>query len=299
MARTLKAAVVAALIAVGTTLLLPAVAAAEGAPWVGTYKGVGVGRDGNGKTARSGVTVWVEDLGGSTRFTFRFDKLPAVFDLTAPNAGGQKGAMLVRFSVNKAGVQGTGMIVLYPRDGNYMMAGKGAGKAMGKKGTGRLSAVRTSTGVELPSTVDQFRDLFSTLLGGKASSSIGQPGSHSGGVATVEPLAGPLRLTSDDAAAVYASVEMADEAPVEQEEIDAVVDKAPQVVFVKAVEVEPASVVDLAAAKPPATTQATLTVMVALLVLMGVAAVVSVGPKVKRAEARTAPGVRPDQGEGS
>jgi hypothetical protein len=290
---------VAVLLVVGTTLLLPAVAAAEGAPWVGTYKGVGVGRDGKGKTARSGVTVWVEDLGGSTRFTFRFDKLPAVFDLTAPNAGGQKGAMLVRFSVNKAGVQGTGMIVLYPRDGNYMMAAKGAGKAMGKKGTGRLGAVRTSTGVELPSTVDQFRDLFSTLLGGKVSSSVGRPGSQSGGVATIEPLAGPLRLVSDDAGAVYASVEMADEAPVEQAEIDAVVDKAPEVVFVKAVTVEPASVVDLAAAKPPATTQTTLTVMVALLVLTGAAAVVGVGPRARRGAVAAGPGGQRGHGEGS
>ena len=298
MARSLKAVLVTALLVVGTALFLPALAEAA-APWEGTYKGVGVGKDGKGKTARSGVTVWVEDLGGSTRFTFRFDKLPAVFDLTAPNAGGQKGAMLVRFSVNKAGVQGTGMIVLYPRDGNYMMAGKGAGKAMGKKGTGRLSAVRTSTGVELPSTVDQFRDLFSTLLGGKVSSSVGQPGSQSGGVATVEPLTGPLRLVSDDAGAAYASVEMADEAPVEQEEIDAVVDKAPEVIFVKAVVVEPASALDLAAAKPPATTQTTLTVMVVLLVLTGAAAVVSVGPRVRRAEARRTPGVRPGQGEGS
>jgi hypothetical protein len=99
---------------------------------------------------------------------------------------------------------------------------------------------------------------------------------------------------------MYASVEMADEAPVSQEDVDAVVDKAPEVDFVKAVEVEPASAVDLAAAKPPVTTQTTLTVMVALLALTGVAAVVSVGPRVRRAVGEPA-GLhgQPGHGEGS
>ena len=152
MTRPLKAAVAATLLALGLSLLLPTLAAAaDAAPWVGTYKGSAVGKDAKGKKGTSGVTVWVEDRGDSTKFTFRFDKFPIIISQTAPNDGGRQGSMLMGISVEERGVSGAGLIVVYPRNGNYLMAGKGAGKAVGKQGTGRMGAVRTSTGVQLPS----------------------------------------------------------------------------------------------------------------------------------------------------
>ena len=55
MARLPKAAVAATLLALGLSLLVPAVAvAADAAPWVGTYKGVGIGKNAEGKTANIG-----------------------------------------------------------------------------------------------------------------------------------------------------------------------------------------------------------------------------------------------------
>jgi hypothetical protein len=276
MTRPLKRAVAAALLALGISLLLPALAAAaDAAPWVGTYKGVGVGKNAEGKTGKSGVTIWVEDLGGSTKFTFRFDRFPVIFSQTAPNDGGRKGSMLMGISVEERGVSGAGLIVVYPRNGNYLMAGKGAGKAIGKQGTGRMGAVRTSTGVQLPSVKQQFDDLFTALLNRKVKSTSGT----TGGSSDAAPAARPGGLLSSDGLVANASgVTTAGS----QSEADAVVKQAPTVVFVTAATVEPASIVDVAAAKPPATTQTVVTTMILLLVLTGIAAVVSVGPKLRR-----------------
>jgi hypothetical protein len=281
MARLPKAAIAVTLLAFVLALLAPAVAAAaDAAPWVGTYKGVGVGKDAKGKRGTSGVTIWVEDLGGSSRFTFRFDKFPVVVSRTAPNGGGLQGSQLMRIAVNEQGVSGSGLIVVYPRNGNYLMAGKGAGKALGKQGTGRMGAVRTSTGVELPSFADQVSDLFGALISRKVPSSGGgssDAGPGSGGapqaLAAVE--VGPVCVAA-------AGGEAVGEAAGAQDDPDVVVKQAPEVVFVKAVAVEPASALDLAEAKPPVTTQAAFTVTVLLVVLTVVAAVISVGPKVRR-----------------
>jgi hypothetical protein len=281
MARLPKAAIAVTLLAFVLALLVPAVAvAADAAPWVGTYKGVAVGKDAKGKKGTSGVTVWVEDLGGSSRFTFRFDKFPVVVSRTTPNGGGLRGSQLMRISVNEQGVSGSGLIVVYPRNGNYLMAGKGAGKALGKQGTGRMGAVRTSTGVELPSIADQFSDLFGALLGRKVASSAGKsdagpgPGGASQALAAVEQ--GPARVAAS-------GDEAAGDALAAEDDPGLVVEQAPEVVFVKAVAVEPASLIDAAEAKPPVTTQTAFTVTVLLLVLTVAAAVVGVGPKTRRA----------------
>lgn len=287
MTRPLKAFVAAALLAFAVSLALPALAAAaDAAPWVGTYKGVAVGKDDKGKTGRSGVTIWVEDAGDSTKFTFRFDKFPAVFSQTAPNDGGTKGSMLMGISVDEPGVSGAGLIVVYPRGGNYMMAGKGAGKAVGKQGTGRLGAVRTSTGVQLPSMTQQIKDLFTALITRKVKSS-----SSASGGSTGRTPAAPLAILSDDAASAGEAASGA--ATSMQYDPDKVVKDAPDVVFVKAVSVEPASVIDVAAAKPPATTQTTLTVAIALIVLTAIAAVVSIGPRSRGPATATAPVEQP------
>ena len=301
MARLPKAAIAVTLLAFVLALLAPAVAvAADAAPWVGTYKGVGVGKDAKGKKGTSGVTIWVEDLGGSSRFTFRFDKFPVVVSRTTPNGGGLKGSQLMRISVNEQGVSGSGLIVVYPRDGNYLMAGKGAGKALGKQGTGRMGAVRTSTGVELPSFADQVSDLFGALISRKVpSSSSGTSDAGPAAGAASQALAsvdvGPVRVAAagDEAAADAAGA---------KDDPDLVVKQAPEVVFVAAVEVEPASVLDVAKAKPPVTTQAAFTVTVLLVILTVVAAVISVGPKSRRAATAKAgvPAAGPDApGEGS
>lgn len=283
MKRPLRAAVACALLALGLSLLAPAFAAAADAPWVGTYKGVGIGRDKKGKKATSAVTVWVEDLGGSTRFTFRFDKLPVIISRTAPNGGGLNGAQVMRISVNEAGVKGSAVIVVYPKDGNYMMAGKGAGKALGKQGTGRMGAVRTSTGVELPSFAEQVSDLFGALVAGKIKTSSSTSGG-SGGSSGLPPSVGTVLSDGDGVVEVAsAGISPADD-PTEagQDDPATVIKQAPDVVFVKAVVVEPASITDLAEARPPATTQTMLTVMVLVLVLSGVAALVGVGPRARR-----------------
>jgi hypothetical protein len=277
MTRPLKRAVAAVLLALGISLLLPALAAAAdaAAPWAGTYKGVAVGKDAKGKTGKSGVTIWVEDLGGSTKFTFRFDRFPVIFSQTAPNDGGRKGSVLMGISVEERGVSGAGLIVVYPRNGNYLMAGKGAGKAIGKQGTGRMGAVRTSTGVQLPSMKQQVNDLFSALLNRKVKSTSGT----TGGSSDAAPAAGSGALLSSDGLVASASSVTTVGSP---SEADAVVKQAPTVVFVTAATVEPASMVDVAEARPPATTQAAVTTMILLLVLTGVAAVISVGPKLRR-----------------
>ncbi len=288
MTRRLKRLAAAALLASAAFLALPALAAAaDAAPWVGTYKGVAVGKDAKGKKGSSGVTIWVEDAGDSTRFTFRVDKFPAVFSRTVPNAGGVNGSMLMRISVDEPGVSGAGMIVVYPRNGNYMMAGKGAGKAAGKQGTGRLGAVRTSTGVQLPSMADQIKDLFTALISRKIKSSSSPSGGGSSGL----PPAVPLAILSDDVAA--ASDDTVSAETTTEYDPDAVVKQAPDVVFVKAVVVEPASVIDVAAAKPPATTQTAFTVAIALIVLTAITAIVSIGPKLRGTVTATAPVEQP------
>lgn len=298
MARLLRAAWAAALLAFAFSLLVPALSVADdAAPWVGTYKGVGVGQNAKGEKARSGVTVWVEDAGDSTKLTFRVDKFPAVISRTVPNAGGVKGSMLLRITVDELGVRGSGMIVVYPKNGNYLMAGKGAGTALRKKGTGRMGAVRTSTGVELPSMDQQVEDLFSAVFKRKVKSS-----SASGGTSGASSYVTPApALLSDDAGVIRvasAGDETPEDAAAAQDDPETVVQQAPDIVFVKAVVVEPASMIDLAEARPPVTTQTAFTATVLLLVLTGIAAIVSVGPKLRRAVAVDADR-GDDTGEGS
>lgn len=282
MTRPIKAAVAAILLAFVFSLLVPTLAMAADAPWVGTYKGVGVGKDAKGKKGTSGVTIWVEDLGDSTKFTFRFDRFPVIISKTAPNDGGTRGSMLMGISVEERGVSGAGLIVVYPRGGNYMMAGKGAGKALGKQGTGRLGAVRTSTGVVLPSMTDQIKDLFTALLNRKVKS---RTGGTSGGTSDLDPTA-PTILSDDGVVQVAdASNTVGGAAAGTKDDPDVVVGQAPHVAFVKAVAVEPASIVDLAKAKPPVTTQTAYTATALLLILTSVAAIISVGPKLRRTAA--------------
>ena len=68
----------------------------------------------------------------------------------------------------------------------------------------------------------------------------------------------------------------------------------------KAVSVEPASVIDVAAAKPPATTQTAFTVAIVLIVLTAIAAMVGIGPRSRDPVTAPASAEQPrGDGEGS
>ncbi len=215
----------AILLALAVSLLLPALAAATDEPssYAGTYAGTAVGKSDKGSKGSSGVTVWVEDLGDQAKFTFRFDKVPVVLDATGKEEGGTKGAIAVRIAVDKMGIKGNATIVLVPSGQTWLLVAKGSGKALKYKGSGRLSAPRISTGVALPSTVDQFMDLFGALGGAKPKSTTAPAGDSS------DALPGLVRVASSG---------------------DFVVPK-PTVTPVAEVTVAPASIIAPAEAQPP------------------------------------------------
>jgi hypothetical protein len=154
-------------------LLLPCLALAidSQSSFAGTYKGSGTGVSKKGKKASSGATVWVEDKGGTVRFTFRFDRVPVVFAAEGPAMASKSGGTVVRITVNEAGIRGSATLALIRKGLVWTLVAGGKGKALKYEGTGRLACVRTATGVELPSRVKQFEDLFSALVGGKPASS--------------------------------------------------------------------------------------------------------------------------------
>jgi hypothetical protein len=154
-------------------LLLPVLALAidSQSSFAGTYKGSGTGVSKKGKKASSGATVWVEDQGATVRFTFRFDRVPVVFAAEGPAMASKAGGTVVRISVKEAGIRGSATLALIRKGLVWTLVASGKGKALKYEGTGRLACVRTATGVELPSRVKQFEDLFSALGGGKPASS--------------------------------------------------------------------------------------------------------------------------------
>jgi len=176
MRRCTGAAAVAAALVLLTmvALALPVIAAAAGSQgsYAGTYTGVATGKNDKGTKGSSGITVWVQVNGDQTTFTFRADKLPVIFRATGTSQAGPSGGTLVPLSVNEAGIKGSGTISIKISRNRWLMYGVGAGKAVKYKGTGKLVCWRVSTKVALPSTKQQFKDLFGALLGQKASTSI-------------------------------------------------------------------------------------------------------------------------------
>lgn len=261
------------LLALAVSFLLPTVAAATDEPssYAGTYAGKAVGTNDKGSKGSSGVTVWVEDLGDQAKFTFRFDKVPVVLDATGKEEGGAKGAIAVRIAVDKMGIKGSATLVLIPSGQTWMLVAKGSGKALKYKGSGRLSAPRISTGVALPSTVDQVMDLFGALGGAKPTSSATPPGDSS------DVLPGLVRVASNG---------------------DFVVPK-PTVTPVAEVTVAPASIVAPAEAQPPSPDDAVLmaTLVLVLMAVLGLALGVGARARPARVAAGPAGGSRGREGD--
>ncbi|MEI6726122.1 MAG: hypothetical protein WCN81_07870 [Actinomycetes bacterium] len=237
MRRSARAAAAAAALTLVMTvvLVLPAIAAAASqGSYAGTYTGVATGKNDKGKKGSSGITVWVQVNGDQTTFTFRVDKLPVVFSATGTSQAGPSGGTLVPLSVNEAGISGSGTISIKISRNRWLMYGVGAGKAVKYKGTGKLVCWRVSTKVALPSTKQQFKDLFGALLGQKASTSVEVTETAAGGAtdsggASASPAASPSASPEPLSSAAPAAAETAGPSAT----------------------VEPASVVDVASQDPP------------------------------------------------
>jgi len=90
----------------------------------------------------------------------------------------------VPLSVSKMGVRGSATVTLTKKNDAWQMLARGSGKALKYEGTGVLVAKQTATGVVLPSTTQQFDDLFESLSGGTpASSKSGAGGTKAGATA--------------------------------------------------------------------------------------------------------------------
>ena len=262
MRRSLRAAAAAILLALGVSLLLPVLAAAdEASSYAGTYAGVATGKNKKGTKGTSGVTVWVEDLGSQAKFTFRFDKVPVVVDATGREEGGTKGSVAVRIAVAKMGIRGNAVLVLVPNGQTWSLVAKGSGKALKYQGSGRLNAARICTGVAVPAMDDQVIDLFKSLGGAKPKSAIMPAGGASGAL-------GIVRVASSGA------VDVPD----------------PAVTPVAEVTVEPASIIDLAEAQPPTPDEDVLVATGVLVVAIVLSVAFGVGARVRRTAVAAGPG---------
>jgi len=262
MRRSLGVAAAAVLLALGVSLLLPIVAAAdEPSSYAGTYAGMATGKNKKGTKGSSGVTVWVEDLGGQAKFTFRFDKVPVVVDATGREEGGTKGSVAVRIAVAKMGIRGNAVLVLVPKGQTWSLVAKGSGKALKYQGSGRLNAARICTGVAVPSVKDQFTDLLKAL-GGAKPKSVPVPAGGASGVP------GIVRVASSGSVA----------AP------------EPAVTPVAEVTVEPASIIDPAEAQPPTPDEDVLVATGVLVVVIVLSVAFGVGARVRRTAVAAGPG---------
>ena len=159
------AGVVVALILL-TPLLLPGLAGAADDTFVGTYKGWGEGTGKGGGKATSAVTIWVQDLGGSVKFTIRASRLGVTFDATGPKQWQGDDTLVVPISVKKMGIRASGTFTLERDDESWVLSGSGKGKVLTYEGTGTVLAVRTATGVKIPGVGAQIKDGLDALFGG-------------------------------------------------------------------------------------------------------------------------------------
>jgi len=148
--------------------LLPllAYAADDGAAgYEGIYMGVGdgVGTDGGGGSAA--VTVWVEDLGDSARFTIQVLEYGITVAAEGPVTD-DGSSVTVPISVDSAGVSGSATVTMTRGDEFWIMTAEGTGNALGYDGTGTLAAEQVSTGFGVPSVGDQISDMFEGITGG-------------------------------------------------------------------------------------------------------------------------------------
>ena len=182
------AAMVVTALLVPLLLSAPAVAADDTqAPYVGTYSGQGTGTSTSGKTATATVTVWIEDAGsGSVTVTFRVDK----YGLTVAGTGEVETPAADTFVIPvdlSDRLASANVILTVKREGDaWAMSGEGAGKALRREGTGTMTGVRTATGVQLPSTWKQTKDMISGILSGPPKPAASVPAT-TGRVTTVKP----------------------------------------------------------------------------------------------------------------
>jgi hypothetical protein len=128
--------------------------------------GRGDGKDKNGKTGDSMVTIWVEDLGDTARITFQVDKLDVTVDAEGPEQWSGDDQVTIPITINKYGVDATGEIT-FSRDGNtWVLGGSGSGKAYTYDGDGQTALVRISTGIPMPSLGQQIKDMGEAAVGG-------------------------------------------------------------------------------------------------------------------------------------
>ena len=147
-------------------LLLPTLAYASTA-YTGTYAGQAKGTSKDGKNGDSTVTVWVEDLGSTTRLTFQIDKIGLTVAVEGQEYWSGSGTLSVPLNVDKLGVKGTAT-VNFTRNGEGwdMACDDASGKALSYDGTGSLAAQMTSTGFDYPPAGTQISDMISAIFNG-------------------------------------------------------------------------------------------------------------------------------------
>lgn len=170
MRRARVAGLVLAVRVVLALALLPLLAYAVdgGAPsFEGIYVGIGdgVGNDGGGGSAA--VTVWVEDLGDTARFTIQVLDYGITVDAEGPITS-DAGAISVPITVDSMGVSGTATITMALVGDTWLMTAEGAGTALGYDGVGSLTADQVSTGFELPPIGEQLGTMIQNITGGPA-----------------------------------------------------------------------------------------------------------------------------------
>ena len=153
-------------------LLLPALAnaAQDTKPaYTGTYSGQASGTSKDGKQGHSAVTVWVEDLGSTTRLTFQIDEIGLTVDVEGAEQWSGSDTLVVPLNVDKPGIKGTATVTFSRSGPGWTITGTGNGKALSYEGDGSLSATMTSTGFDFPPAGTQISDMLSANFSGPPS----------------------------------------------------------------------------------------------------------------------------------
>jgi hypothetical protein len=188
-----------------TPLLLAGPAGAAGDDFVGTYKGWGEGTGTGGGKAKSAVTIWVQDLGGDVRLTIRAARLGVTFAATGPKQWQGDDTLVVPVTVKEMGIRASGTFTL-ERDGeNWILSGSGKGKVLNYEGTGTVLAVRTATGVKIPSVGTQIKDGLNALFGGPPKAEAVPPQATKGG--KLQPPKPPAQVEQVKPASTLAAAE--------------------------------------------------------------------------------------------
>jgi hypothetical protein len=191
MRRSLGAAALAALVVL---LLFPALALARGAQpsYEGTYAGVGNGVSDKGRKGGSTLTIWVQDLGATTRFTIRVDKIGLTIAADGPETWVDDATVSVALDVDTTSLKAKGTVILYHEGDAWTLDASGAGKVGSYAGRGTAVAVRTATGVELPSLAQQAKDMMNAAFGGPPDS-VNDPKTAAAFHLSGLPATGPLK----------------------------------------------------------------------------------------------------------